>query len=321
MSYNQHTTELDVCQVLSDKSPTGRERPWRKFKLLSSYYTDVYMSVDEKKAERLSRCGDFLVFRKEVNGLKLHSANFCRVRLCPICSWRRALKTYGQVRKIVGALMQDYSFLFLTLTIPNCASSELAQSLDTLTHGFNRLMKYKAVTKAVRGFYRAIEVTHNLEEDTFHPHIHAILAVKPSYYTSRDYIKQADWLEFWRRATKRPDIKIVDIRKVKDNGKGIDGICAEVSKYTVKPSEVICFDDWDLTVETVRVLDKALDKRRFIGFGGCFAEAHKKLNLDDTENGDLIHVETTPQQADKELELIAYTWHSGYCQYVKGVRK
>jgi hypothetical protein len=198
--------------------------------------------------------------------------------------------------------------------MPNVCGSDLKGALDRLTIGFNRLMKYKAVAAAVKGFYRGIEVTHNLDTDMFHPHIHTILAVSPSYFTSRYYLSHDKWLDLWRRAMQDESITQVDVRRLKGD---VEHACAEVAKYAVKPGEVLSFDDWDLTVNTVRTLDKALDHRRLIGFGGCFLEAHKRLHLDDTEDGDLTHVETTPQVSEESEQVIAYAWHTGYNQYIR----
>ena len=91
------------CQeeILSDKSKNGKERPWAEYKLSNSYLAIAYDEVDESKANRLRDCASWLEFSRTEEGLKLHKANFCRVRLCPICAWRRSLKTFGQVFKIV----------------------------------------------------------------------------------------------------------------------------------------------------------------------------------------------------------------------------
>ena len=307
--------KTNVCQleILHDNNGR-RERPWARYKLMNSYLSLAYDNIDERKAERLRNCATWLHFSQTDSGLRLKLANFCRVRLCPVCAWRRALKTYGQVRACISELGSEYAYIFLTLTMPNVCGSDLKGALDRLTIGFNRLMKYKAVSAAVNGFYRGIEVTHNLDTDMFHPHIHAILAVRPSYFTSRYYIAHDKWLGLWRRAMQDETITQVDVRRLKGD---VEHACAEVAKYAVKPGEVLSFDDWDLTVNTVRTLDKALDHRRLIGFGGCFLDAHKRLHLDDTEDGDLTHVETTPQAADDNEQLIAYAWHTGYNQYVR----
>ena len=45
------------------------------------------------------------------------------------------------------------------------------------------------------GYMRAIEVTYNQQEDTYHPHIHCIFAVKAQYFT-KGYIKNLNGNKF-----------------------------------------------------------------------------------------------------------------------------
>lgn len=292
-----------------------KEKPWRVYKLQNSYLSMAYSEVDANKAQRLENCASWLEFSKTEGGLKLHNANFCRVRLCPICAWRRSLKTYGQVRSVVDKLENNYKYIFLTLTCRNCDGEDLSTTLTKLFQAYNRLFKYKEVKQVAKGYYRGLEITHNLQEDTFHPHFHVLIAVNKSYFKSRYYISQCKWSELWQKALQVAYNPIVDVRKV--NGT-YEKAVAEVAKYATKSSEVICFDDWDLTVKTVSILDKALNNRRLAGWGGIFKEVHKELHLDDSEDGDLLHTETTVNESEEELEKIVYTWHTGYNQYYIG---
>lgn len=304
------------CQeeILSDKKKSGKERPWAVHKLSNSYLAVAYDEVDEKKAARLRECASWLEFVKTEEGLKLHNANFCRVRLCPICAWRRSLKTFGQVYKIVSVAQENYSFIFLTLTVKNCQPGELSDTLDMLSKSWDRFIKYKDVKNAVKGYYRATEVTHNVTENTFHPHFHCLLAVNKSYFSGRTYLKQSVWRDLWKKAVRLDYDPQVDVRRVK--AQHVEGVCAEVAKYAVKVNDVICFDDWDLTVDTVRILDKAFNKRRFIAFGGVFKEIHKQLNLDDVEDGDLIHDDDSVLP-ELSKDTVLYAWNSGYNQYIR----
>ena len=245
--------------------------------------------------------------------MKLHDARFCRVRLCPVCQWRRSLKTFAQMSQVLDlAKGQGYQFIFLTLTMQNCKSEVLSDELSHILLSFNRLMKYKDVQKAVKGYYRGCEVTHNVQTDEFHPHIHAILAVNGSYFGGSYYLSQARWTELWKRALQVDYTPIVDVRRCKGGTKAI----AEACKYTVKPSDILNMDDWDMTVDTLRTLDKALEKRRFVGLGGVIKDIHKKLHLDDIEDGDLVHVETDPDGSEPSAEEIVYFWN-GYGQYIR----
>lgn len=301
-------------QVLVDKSASGKTRNWALHKLNSGYISLAYEEIDPKKSERMKTCANWLAFhRKEDGTMKLHDARFCRVRLCPICQWRRSLKTFAQMSQVLDVATSDgYQFIFLTLTMRNCSSDELSDELTHILLSFNRIMKYKDVKKAVKGYYRGCEVTHNIRTDEYHPHLHVILAVNPSYFRGSAYISHEKWVQLWQRALQVNYIPIVYIEKCYGGHKRV----AEACKYAVKPEEVINFNDWDMTVETVRTLDKALEKRRFVGLGGILKEIHKSLHLDDIEDGDLVHVESQSTEEATPEEII-YFWN-GYNQYMKG---
>lgn len=327
---DKYNTDLTKSQeggpeILKDVSPSGRERPWHVRKLENQYISAAYEEVNKAKAERLTQCAQSLLFvRKDGGGLKLKQANFCRVRLCPICAWRRSLKTAAHVNKIIQAAEPEkLEYIMVTFTLRNCEPDKLGQSLDTLLNGYKNLVKRRRYQQAWVGWYRGVEVTHNLKDDTFHPHIHALVGVKASYFKGRKYVRQEDLTQDWREVCKLDYNPIVDIRRVKRlNGRGAttrgDLIKAvnEVAKYTTKAGDIINFDDWDMTTDTVRLLDRAFDKRRFIAFGGLFKELHKALNLGDEEDGDLLHVGDGDEDASQADELL-FWWHTGYGRYVR----
>ena len=301
---------------------------------------EAYESVNADKAARLRDCAIRLSFietkaadlapevlamlqkrkKKEIKMLrKLAGAWFCKVRLCPMCSWRRSLKVAAQMRKIMDAIQaeQPKAYILLTLTMRNCSPDELDAEITRYLKAFNLMTKHKDFKAAVCGYYRTMEITHNLADGTFHPHIHAILAVDKSYFSSCNYLSQKKWTSLWKRAAGLNYDPSVDVRRVKGNtAKAV----AETAKYAVKSSDYIIPNDWDLTVATVKLLDKVLHNRRFIAFGGIFKDYHKKLNLDDAEDGDLIHVDPDEKPPEPEAEnVVHYLWYSGYRQYFRDI--
>jgi plasmid rolling circle replication initiator protein Rep len=162
-----------------------------------------------------------------------------------------------------------------------------------------------------------LEITHNtnpqsVSYDTYHPHFHCILAVNKTYFKNEEYIQKSDWTSFWRKAMRLDYDPVVDVRRVKGNtAKAV----AEVSKYAVKDSDYIIPDDWQLTVDTVKLLDSVLSNRRLVAYGGKFKDWHRKLNLDDEVDGDLVHIDGDVSVDPEVKELITYVWHTGYNQY------
>lgn len=322
-------------KVLIDVDSKGKVIEWQDKKLRTLDLSSSYLRLGQpykNKHYRVKECGTYLEYKKfKDNTKKLNQANFCKVRLCPMCSWRRSLKIFGQVSKIMDfiTLHYDHEFLFLTLTTKNCEGKDLKISIDKLLNGFKKMTKRSRYKKSIIGHFRALEVTHNLNVnsnsfDTYHPHIHAILVVNKSYFKSRFYISQNEWSELWQDVLEVNYKPIVHITKAKDTkGQGMKKTIAEVAKYTTKSDDYIIHDDITneiietMTDEAVYILDKALARRRLTAFGGILKEIHQQLNLDDTEDGDLVNTDNEELTDDLEFIIETYSWNIGYKQYLR----
>ena len=324
----------DSVKILQDKSATGRERPWKKHKESSLQLSDSYKRIGEKgKSYRVQNCGSILTFNECPGGHEKHliKANFCRVRLCPMCAWRKSLVIFTQLLQIchVACSRQDLRFIMMTLTVKNVPGQKLSDQLDDMFKSWDRLTKRIEFKSNVQGWFRALEVTHNVNAkstayDTYHPHFHILLAVKPGYFKGQKYIKQSRWMELWRSAARLDYNPIVDVRTVKasDNpeGKPIEKAVAEVGKYTTKPGDYL-FADEQMTDKAVLVLDEALHGRRLVSYGGILADIKKELKMADVENADLIQIDDitkgcTCSACGSQLTERVYKWHIGYREYV-----
>lgn len=326
-----------VFQLLNDMSETGRERPWRDLKVqcitLSEYYLCLSKrsesSVDREywlnKAARLKSCCNFLIYDVFEDGSKhLKSANSCHVRLCPLCTWRRSVKLMVHVRKIVEAMQTDrgYNYILLTLTVPNVSGDALECTLNKMFKAFHRMFDCSAIKRAVCGWYRGLEITHNVNRfsksyNTYHPHFHVIIAVSKSYFKSRNYIKQQTWLDLWRHYMSDDSINQVDVRCVKGSNKDGDSVIkaiVEVTKYTVKSSDYILPSNWELSLDTIKVFDSVLNKRRLVAFGGVMKEWHGRLNLDDEIDGNLSVSDGA--RVGNPISEICYIFNTYYQQYL-----
>lgn len=295
---------------------TGRENDWRGKKNKSLFLANSYERIgNNNKSNRLIDCASFLQFKlnKDEMTMKLHKANFCHVRLCPVCSWRRTLKIFGQTSKVMNEYIlhnPKHKFLFLTLTVKNCNASDLSNNITHLFNAFKLLFKYKKVSNITKGYFRGLEVTYNEKEDTFHPHFHIVVAV-PSYYTDvRYYINQIEWSKLWQKALKVDYIPVVDVRMVKDTVKGV----CEISKYSVKDTDYLKLDE-KKTDYLVSVFDKALHHRRLFSFGLEFKKIHNRLNLDDCIDGDLVNTDNDKMRDDLNYIILTYRWNLGALNY------
>ncbi len=313
---------MEKLEELHDKKKNGKEIDWKGKKLKNLELAESYKRLGLKKAYRVEECGTLLSFKVIDEDLKkLFKANFCKDRLCPMCTWRRSMKIFGQVSKVMDRALEDkeYRFLFLTLTVKNCTAEELSSEIDKMFNSLKLLFQRKEVKGIVIGYFRGLEVTYNEEFDTYHPHFHIILMVNKSYFKNKGYyLTQKDWTNLWKDCLKVDYTPIINVKAFKTASKEQTrkSIC-EVAKYTVKDNDYL-FEDIKMTDNTVAILNNALKGRRLISFGKEFRKIHKELNLDDVEKGDLINTDVDDTVRPEIEEIIEnYKWNFGFKQYFK----
>lgn len=162
-----------------DKNFNEKKRMCVKFvetynKLLQTEINPDYCKRWQRRSKQVTNCGNYLVFQ----GDKLAQTLFCKVRLCPMCSWRRALKICMHTRQILTKMLDDeqqkFKFLFLTLTVPNVPDAKLAPELSHLLSSWRKMTHKTKNTrvgsvpdlfnKNILGWYRGLEITRNLDE-------------------------------------------------------------------------------------------------------------------------------------------------------------
>lgn len=280
-----------------------------------------------KRAEKVYKCGNYTAWAIPSDFSEqpfMVHANFCKDRLCSMCSWRRSLKIFSQVSQVMDEIEQDHRFLFVTLTLRSVPSGELSNALDRLSDAFHLFLTYAKVRKAFKGFFKAVEITRNIAvvEYEWHPHLHIIFAVDPhDYFKGGRYIPYKELRELWQTALGVEYAPQVDIRVLKEQpnekpnekepsapsvnlGKAV----AEVAKYAVK-SEDIFKGSEQSQLEAVLTLTQALRGRRLCAFGGIFKETARKLKLDDLEDGDLT--DRDKLREDVHYLVVNCSWQVG----------
>ncbi len=273
-SENLYIFDIEKYKLLSLKTSTS---------LLDFSTSDTLRN----KALLMRACGSDVGF----DGNKLVSANFCRLRLCPMCQRRKSLKTYSDFCKILDEL-KSFSFLHLVLTVPNVCADELSDCIKLMQNCSTRFFNHSDVKRAFVGVARCLEVSYNSRTITYHPHFHCLVAVKKSYFSSRDYLKRDRLVHIWSALWR---MRFDNVRKIKDSvinsynltnesylqlfvTKADSGALPEIAKYAVKPL------DLDLTnKERASVLDVlygALKGKRLIQTYGVIKEASKKCKID-----------------------------------------
>ncbi|WP_104707107.1 protein rep [Helicobacter suis] len=257
-----------------------------------------------KKAERCQECGKFLAFdtyrNKESGEITrvLTSANFCKVKWCPMCAWRKARRIIAELFSVFSQIESNHrvAYVFLTLTTKNESLENLRALSAEISKAWHRLQQVKAWQKSILGHIRAIEY---LGDETpigeCHLHYHSVLVVPTTYFKTENYIRQAQWVEMWQKVLRVDYKPIVDIRGIRPksntnsktiktlknlpsniNPALIKALC-ECVKYIAKSTKVA-----QLNTDQFATLDQQARGLRQFNKGGLLKQ-YKPLPLDDEE--------------------------------------
>jgi len=305
----------DQPRYLTDYSP--QDKPWDVHRAQTQRVEGVYRdTVYDGLAGRLHDCSGFLGFAwvdDSVTGelrLRLRTARFCRVRHCPVCQWRRSLMWQARFLKALPAIEAAYPtarWLFLTLTVRNCAITDLRRTLRSMNEAWHRLVKRPEFAGNVQGWVRTTEVTRG-RDDSAHPHFHCLLMIKPGYFAGKNYVTQSRWTDLWRECARLDYQPIVDIRTVKarhgaPGEKPLRQALAETLKYAVKPS--------DMEGEWLLELTRQVHKLRFLASGGVLKNV---LRESDESEQDLLLADGNGEGGDP---VLFFSWGRDIRRYVE----
>jgi plasmid rolling circle replication initiator protein Rep len=269
-------------------------------------------------ANRMRACATSLAFawsQPDPQGetrLKLKSAKFCKVRHCPVCQWRRAMRNVRKVFERLPALEAEnpkLRWLFLTLTVKNPEMADLRSTLVAMNLAWNRFIQRKEWPAV--GWLRAVEVTRGGDGKP-HPHFHVMLCVKPSYF-KKHYLSQQTWLQLWRDCMRDQTITQVDVRvvKPKEQGGNLSAAVVETLKYSFKPEDVM------QDAEFLFGLTDQLHKMRFLASGGSL----KGILKDSVSDAEMIAGDEASADPDQAAPILTFNWSPTVRKYARANRK
>jgi plasmid rolling circle replication initiator protein Rep len=257
-----------------------RDKPWDKHKKNSGIVANYYKTTREfaDKGGKVNYCSEMLDFKLVPNQedgaykLKLDSSQFCRQRHCPICQWRRSLRWKAKAHQAIPRVMEafpKYRWLFVTLTLKNCAIEDLRNTLTWVNESFKRFTKLKEFPAI--GWIKSVEVTRG-RDGSAHPHLHTLMLVPPSYF-GKGYLSQQRWCELWQQSLRVDYKPILDVQAIKKD-LSPHFIIPEILKYQCKESDLTADCDWFLE------LTRQLRNTRAVAVGGILRDYMKSLEAD-----------------------------------------
>lgn len=309
----------DALAVISPK-----DKPWDVHRSEVQDVEAIYAQAQEfeRYAQRLNSCTGLLRFAQVVDSetgemrLRLREAHFCRVRLCPVCQWRRMLAWLARFYQAIPAIQAqfpDAKWIFLTLTVRNCDIHDLRSTLRSMNDGWNRLRLRKEF-RLVTGWVRTTEVTRG-GDGSAHPHFHSLLMVPPSMLAGKNYVTHAKWVNIWKSSARLDYDPVVDVRAVKPKrskatkGELVDPLLSavpETLKYAVKPSDMLTDAQW------LFELTRQIHHARFVATGGAL----KDVLAFDEETADLLLADQPADEIeDPSLPRLAFEWRRDERRY------
>ena len=241
---------------------------------------------DVKIANKLTRCGEYLVFRDyyTVGKVRLHAADFCKKHLlCPLCAIRRGAKmvqAYLAKLAIIKAENPALRAYLVTLTVKD--GDDLAERFQHLQNGVKRLHKMRhrglfggdlgEASKAA-GAVWSYEFKRGQNSGKWHPHVHAVWLCEEA---PDAFLLSSQWKNI------TGDSHIVDVTPFHNQDDVINGFL-EVFKYAVKFSDLPLADNWHGF--------EVLGGRRLIGSFGVFYGVEIPEDLTDVPLDDLPYFE------------------------------
>lgn len=278
----------------------------------------LYKSIgDERKADRLLKCGKYRLYEKYADGsMRLTKTYFCELRMCPQCMWLLARKRAVDLFKILAEPEhKDKRYIFITLTVRNCKADELSETLDKMYKGLRSWTSSERafLNYRILGIVQKLEITYNKKANTFHPHFHLLCEVENSYFKDESkYIEAPDLSKKWAETLGldyHPSCKIQAVKK--HDTKSV----LETAKYTAKDS------DYLINADIFKVFESALKHRRLYEVKGSFKVTMQRLKLDPDSFEDINNKIADVVNNNPCVLRFALIWQTGIKRYTVRIEK
>ena len=290
----------------------------------STIARDLMLDTDTRDiGQKIANCAltlkaDVLLheeLRPEVN---LKAARVCNTRLCPFCEWRRTRVWRKRLYEGLGALYEDEPKLrgvFLTLTVRNVPLEALGDQLDQMNRAWARMSKRAFFPTDL--WFRRTEVTVNCPQASnavfAHPHFHALILVKPSYF-SHGYVKKSEWQKQWMDAARLDYPPVVDVRSAKQNSgtgsspaESAKAAVLEAAKYAAKATSLMELGP------AITELHWQLRNRRLYAVSSALRKYIKQGDIDASE---LMDNEEKPLPIGTERVEVMARWFEDTSEYL-----
>jgi len=170
--------------------------------VIGKYYDrlqDEYQELNlSNKIENLKSCNSWwlLDVYKQQKIKDFKRTNLCKDKFCNNCKKVKQASRMSRFIPQIEKIKEDYNLSLLTLTVPNCNGTDLDDTIKKIFKGFTKLNRYLNGNLKIKnldfssygyqGALRSLEIT--FREDSYHPHIHAVIALSKDYKPLKNII-------------------------------------------------------------------------------------------------------------------------------------
>ncbi len=266
----------------------------------------------KKRGYRMKECSRFITMSEcpDCHRSIASSATLCRDRVCPTCAWRLSAKQSVEMLQTLSYIndIEDYTAVFLTLTVRNCACEQLSPTLEMMASAWNRLLSRRKNRELIKGTARSVEITYNEKRKEFHPHYHIIMLLEPDGRTIGEL--NAYFNKEWQTASQLVYQPITDLRAIdnktmleydKTTAERYKKAILETFKYTIKDDSLA-----EMPLGNFRYYVDGVQGKRLVAYTGIFKDARAKLNFSE----DLEDENETRKCPDCNAEMMQaiYQW-------------
>lgn len=327
--YTNKNKRLTKLSDYGKKDTKWDVKKYNSTRLENVLYRSIY-PTHRNYGKRMSCCGNRITFRGSVNKetgqfvLNLSSAFFCHFRHCPVCDWRRSLRSQAMFKNALPTIIDNNPrarWLFLTLTVENCHITELRETIREMNRAYERMIKRKAFS-FIKGWIRKVEVTQEKNRKDFaHPHFHCLIMVNESYFKNKSYLSFDKWVDFWSHAM-RSEIKLsVDVQSLRKKFDVNDESIIELLKtfnYSVKTRDIV---QDKVTQEWFYEYINQVHALKFLTSGGELKNIFRELKESDETDEELINVDDAivcENLDEDELDVeLNFDYRSDKRKYIK----
>lgn len=256
---------------------------WTEHKIRNQFVANRMIAAGfTKRGRTMLDCGTMLQMKTcpDCGKSFVSSANLCRDRMCPTCSWRLSLKRFAEMCWVCQTIqdLDHFKAGFLTLTVKNCAPKDLKYNLKRMSTAWNRMLATVKKQITIIGWARSTEITYNEQTYQFHPHYHVIILLDPS---ADEGCTRRYFHEKWSQAWDANYDPITDYREISADKTDIDqpdftAAILETYKYAIKSDELV-----NMPTSIFRQLVLAIGGMRLVAFGGIIKDTRKMLGYQE----------------------------------------